>query len=70
MTNMLADTIKKKLQGVAENKTPEKFVMPERITDGNNAYVQRFKRRWDLSIEYCMIVKIHEPYFLSIVMVD
>ena len=51
MTNMLADTIKKKLQGVAENKTPEKFVMPERITDGNNAYVQRFKRRWDLSIE-------------------
>jgi len=25
--------------------------MPERITDGDNAYVQRFKRRWDLSIE-------------------
>ena len=48
---MLADTIKKKLQGATESKTPEKFVMPERITDGDNAYVQRFKRRWDLSME-------------------
>ena len=37
--------------GCGRKGTPKKFVMPEYITDGNNAYVQRFKEGWDLNIE-------------------
>lgn len=51
MTNMLADTIKKKLRGQEESKPQEKFIMPEFVTDGNNAYVQRFRRRWDIRMD-------------------
>ena len=48
LTNMLVDTIKQKLTGEIEGKPHEKFEMPEHITDGDNAYIQRFRSRWDL----------------------
>ncbi len=37
--------------------------MPEYITDGNNAYVQRFKRRWDLNIELLYDCKSQRAVF-------
>ena len=50
ITNMLAETVKNKIQGKEEKVEQKKFEMPEYITDGNNSYVQRFIRRWDLNI--------------------
>ena len=63
MTPMLVETIKNKIQGVEERVAPKKFVMPEFITDGNNAYVQRFKRRWDLNIELLYDCKSQRAVF-------
>lgn len=63
MTPMLVDTIKNKIQGVEERVTPKKFEMPEFITDGNNAYVQRFKRRWGLNIEVLYDCKSQRAVF-------
>ena len=60
---MLVETIKNKIQGVEEKVTPKKFEMPEYITDGNNAYVQRFKRRWDLNIELLYDCKSQRAVF-------
>ena len=62
-TNMLADTIKKKLQGESDSKPQETFVLPEYITDGNNSYVQRFRSRWDIKIELFYDAKTSRAVF-------
>ena len=63
LTPMLVDTIKNKIQGIEETVEPKRFEMPEFITDGNNAYVQRFKRRWDLNIELLYDCKSQRAVF-------
>ena len=63
LTSMLVDTIKNKIQGVEEVEDSKKFEMPEFITDGNNSYVQRFRRRWDLRIELLYDVKSKRAVF-------
>ena len=63
LTPMLVETIKNKIQGKEEIVETKKFEMPEYITDGNNAYVQRFKRRWDLNIELLYDCKSQRAVF-------
>ena len=63
LTPMLVETIKNKVQGIEETVEPKRFEMPEYITDGNNAYVQRFKRRWDLNIELLYDCKSQRAVF-------
>ena len=63
ITNMLAETVKNKIQGIEEAIEPKKFTMPEYITDGNNAYVQRFTRRWDLNVNLMYDVKSRRAVF-------
>tara|TARA_X000001388_G_scaffold19898_1_gene13159 strand:- start:563 stop:1351 length:789 start_codon:yes stop_codon:yes gene_type:complete len=63
ITNMLAETVKNKIQGKEEKVEQKKFEMPEYITDGNNSYVQRFIRRWDLNINLMYDVKNKRAVF-------
>ena len=63
MTPMLVETIKNKIQGLDEVEKDRKFEMPEYITDGNNSYVQRFRRRWDLRMELLYDVKSKRAVF-------
>ena len=63
LTPMLVETIKNKIQGKEEKVETKKFEMPEYITDGNNGYVQRFKRRWDLNIELLYDCKSQRAVF-------
>jgi len=63
ITNMLAETVKNKIQGKEEKVEQKKFEMPEYITDGNNSYVQRFIRRWGLNINLMYDVKNKRAVF-------
>ncbi len=63
LTNMLTETIKQRLQGESEGQPHEKFEMPEYITDGDNAYVQRFKSRWNIKIDLLYDVKDKRAVF-------
>tara|TARA_B100001250_G_C19797218_1_gene789337 strand:- start:1211 stop:2008 length:798 start_codon:yes stop_codon:yes gene_type:complete len=63
LTPMLVDTIKNKIQGLEEVEKDRKFEMPEYITDGNNSYIQRFRRRWNLRVELMYDVKSKRAVF-------
>ena len=63
MTPLLVETIKNKIQGIEEVEKDRKFEMPEYITDGNNSYIQRFRRRWDLRVELLYDCKSNRAVF-------
>ena len=63
ITTLLASTIKDKMLGIKKEVEERKFVMPEYITDGNNAYIQRFVRRWDLNITLMYDIKSKRAVF-------